>query len=69
MRDACIKFLNAVLNDIVMVTSERDISEKKMQYAMSLEIKLPKFKGYSSEIDIYTFRAEINKLVEPFVQI
>ena len=68
MRDECTKFLNTILDDIVKVISARDISEKKMQNAIGLEIKLPKFKGYSSEIDIYTFRAEFKKLVEPFVQ-
>ena len=68
MRDACTTILDLFLNNVLRVTSERDISEKKLQNAMSLEIKLPKFKGYSSEIDVYTFRAEFKKLVEPFIQ-
>ena len=68
MRDAGVMTLNAVLAYIVRVISERDISERKMQNAMSLQIRLPKFKGYSSEIDIYTFRVKFKKFVEPFVQ-
>ena len=68
MRDAGVMTLNAVLADIVRVISERDISERKMQNAMSLQIRLPKFKDYSSEVDIYTFRAKFKKFVEPFVQ-
>ena len=48
--------------------SDRDISEKKLQNSASLDIQIPKFEGYNSEMDIYTFKAEFKKLVEPFVQ-
>ena len=48
--------------------SDRDISEKKLQTSAFLDIQIPKFDGYNSEMDIYTFKAVFKKLVEPFVQ-
>ena len=53
------------LNDII---ANRDISEKKLKNSSGLEIPIPKFKGYQSELSIYTFRSEFKKLVEPQVQ-
>ena len=47
---------------------KRDISEEKLRNAVGLKIELPKFKGYDSDTDLYTFRTEYEKLVEPYVQ-
>ena len=47
---------------------ERDLSAKKLQNASLLNIKLPKFKGYESPIDIYTFILEFEKLIAPNIQ-
>ena len=33
-----------------------------------LNIKLPRFKGYNSTLDIYTFQTEFEKLVSPNIQ-
>ena len=46
----------------------RDLSEEKMKNASILGIKLPKFKGYDSPMDFYTFKAEFEKLIVPNVQ-
>ena len=40
----------------------------KLKNSKDLEIKLPEFRGYASDIDIYTFRSEFKKLVEPFLR-
>ena len=48
--------------------STNDITEKKLKNASILNIDLKRFKGYSSEVDIYTFREEFKKIVEPNVQ-
>ena len=45
--------------------SSRDISEEKLKSAASFKIDIKKFHGYGSFHDIYSFRAEFKKLVEP----
>ena len=47
---------------------KRDISEEKLRNAVGLKIELPKFKGYDSDTDLYTFHTEFEKLIEPYVQ-
>ena len=49
--------------------SKRDLSEDKIKNASVLGIKLPKFKGYDSEMDFYTFKSEFEKLVAPRISI
>ena len=41
---------------------EREISKEKSFQVASLNIKLSKFSGYDSEMDIYTFQCEFDKL-------
>ena len=47
---------------------DRDISEKKLKNASVLNIQLKKFEGYKSETNIYSFRSDFKKLIEPHVQ-
>ena len=54
------------LHNIVM---ERDITSDKLKNASTLQFELPKFSGYDSKMDFYTFKSEFQKLVEPTVQI
>ena len=56
------------LRDVQRVIVERDISEEKMKNAAGLNIQIPKFRGYHSEMDIYVLRTEFKKLVEPELQ-
>ena len=62
------KDLDTFLNEVRETILERDISEKKLKNAAGLKIEIPKFKGYHSEMDIFTLRTEFKKLVEPEVQ-
>ena len=39
-----------------------------MKLGLGLRIHIAKFKGYDSELDIYTFRADFEKLIEPILQ-
>ena len=41
---------------------EREISKEKSFQVASINIKLSKFSGYNSEMDIYTFQCEFDKL-------
>ena len=50
------------------VISERDLSKEKIQNSVLLGIELPKFKGYDSPLDYYSFKSEFEKLIAPRVQ-
>ena len=67
-RDACSEEFDEFLTKLSKVVKERDISERKLKNAAGLKIELKKFKGYESEMDIYTFRSSFRKLIEPEVQ-
>ena len=47
--------------------SSRDISEEKLKTALSLNLKLPAFSGYDSQLDIFSFKRDFGKLVEPYL--
>ena len=49
------------------ISTARDISEEKLKNASSLNIDLAKFKGYESKLDIYSFRNEFEKLIQPTI--
>ena len=68
LRDKCCDCMTSFLEKLDEVISTRDISEKKLKNSATLKIELEKFKGYSSGVDIYTFKSEFKKLVEPEVQ-
>ena len=42
--------------------SNRDLSANKLRNASLLNIELPRFKGYNSALDIYTFQTECNAI-------
>ena len=46
----------------------RDLTEEKMKNASALGIKIPKFKGYDSVLDYYTFKSEFDKLIAPHIR-
>ena len=46
----------------------RDLTEEKLKNASALGIHIPKFKGYDSVLDFYTFKSEFEKLVVPHVR-
>ena len=56
------------LKDLKAVVDLRDVTPDKLKNASTLTIELPKFCGYSSQMDFYTFKTEFIKLVEPVVQ-
>ena len=54
--------------DIRQEILRRDISEEKIKRALGLKFELSRFKGYDSEMDIYTFKIQFEKLIKPYVQ-
>lgn len=55
-------------NELGQLIHTRDVSEEKLKSALTLDIDLPKFNGYDSKIDVYQFRSEFEKLIEPSLQ-
>ena len=68
LRDETTNGLALFTKKLDQIIRERDLSEEKLKRAFELKINIPKFKGYGSEVDIYTFRAKFEKLVEPVLQ-
>ena len=48
--------------------AKRDVSEKKLSTSAGLKIDFKKFSGYDSPMDIYTFKNDFKKFIEPFIQ-
>ena len=46
----------------------RDLSEEKIRNALGLKVEIPRFCGYDSPLDIYTFREQFEKFVVPYVE-
>ena len=57
-------FVLAVRREVM----DRDLSKEKIRNALGLKIRIPKFTGYESPMDIYTFQTQFLKLVYPYVQ-
>ena len=64
-----LKFEKSAYQDLVNAEiNKRDLTEEKMKNASLLGITLPKFKGYHSKLDYYSFKSEFEKLIVPRVQ-
>ena len=59
---------NSYAQKLYDITVKRDISEEKLKKSSKIPIELPKFKGYDSKLDIYTFRSEFEKVIQPTLQ-
>ena len=45
--------------------TERGLSEEKLIYAVTLNLKVREFSGADSQLDIFSFKKELVKLAEP----
>ena len=68
MRNNSTTVTDKYFHDLSNAITDRDISQKKLTNAAALTIKLSKFCGYESDLDIYSFRSEFRKLIEPQLQ-
>ena len=68
LQDKALKTRNTYMQELHGLISDRDISEEKLKKSNDLSIEIPKFRGYDSKLDIYTFRSEFEKLIQPSVQ-
>ena len=67
-KNKALKARNDFAKSLHSIFTERDISEEKLKNASGLKIELPKFKGYESKTDIYSFKSEFEKLIQPTIQ-
>ena len=63
-----LKARNRYIQELFSISSARDITEEKLKNLSGLTIELEKFQGYDSKIDIYTFKSEFEKLIQPKIQ-
>ena len=68
IRDKCSAMIWDYVDSLDKIIEDRDISEQKLKNSAGLNIAMEKFKGYNSVTDVYTFRSEFRKLVEPEVR-
>ena len=63
-----LKARNRYIQELFSISTARDITEEKLKNLSGLTIELEKFQGYDSKIDIYTFKSEFEKLIQPKIQ-
>ena len=57
-RDVIVGKRRIFLEKLQGIVIERDITPDKLKNACTLQIDLPKFIGYNSKMDLYTFKSE-----------
>ena len=67
-RDTVSDKRNEFLKKLKAIVESRDVTPDKLKNASTLDIDLPKFSGYSCEMDFYTFKSKFIQLFEPVVQ-
>ena len=67
-RDIVVDKKKAFYKKLQSILVERDITPDKLKNASTLKVEIPKFSGYDSKMDFYTFKSEFKKLVEPTIQ-
>ena len=64
LREKSLLRRNTYAQELHSLIKTRDISEEKLK-SRDIGIELPKFSGYGSTLDIYSFKAQFEKLVQP----
>ena len=68
LQEKALSSRNTYAQELFALISDRDVSEEKLKKSKDLPIDLPKFRGYDSKLDIFSFRSEFEKLVQPAIQ-
>ena len=63
--DAAMEILNTYMQTLFKIVTDRELTEERMKSAKGMDINLPTFDGYDSKLDIYSFKTEFEKLVQP----
>ena len=67
-KDVVIQKKEQFFKNLQSIVLKRDVTSDKLKNAVSFLPDLPKFSGYDSQMDFYTFKSEFTKLVEPLIQ-
>ena len=65
LRDDTAASVKKFSDDIGNLILSRDITEGKLKNVLELKPEIPKYNGYECKMDIFTFRKEFEKLIEP----
>ena len=58
---------NTFCQNLHKIIEETGVDEDKLRRGNDAPVELAKFKGYDSKLDIYSFRAEFERLVQPTI--
>ena len=53
------------MQTLFKIVKDRELTEERLKSAKGMDINLSTFNGYDSKLDIYSFRTEFEKLVQP----
>ena len=67
-REKALSTRNGYAQKIFQLMKTRNITEETLRRSQETTIDLPKFQGYDSNFDIYSFRHQFEKLVQPGTQ-
>ena len=65
LQDDALGARNAFCQKLYQIIEERGIDEEKLRRGHDVPVELPKFSGYESKLDIYSFRADFERLIQP----
>ena len=68
VKEHALKCRNLYAMKLHSLMETRDINEEKLKKSLNTPIELEKFSGFESKMDIYTFRSEFERLVQPRFQ-
>ena len=67
-RDKLVSKREVFSDTLRKIMIERDITLEKIKQASDMPIEIPRFTGYDSKMDFFTFRSEFRKLIEPKIR-
>lgn len=67
-RDMIVEKRKTFQKTLDSIMKDRDISPEKLKNSGEMKIEIPKFSGYDSPMNFFTFKAEFRKLIEPTIQ-
>ena len=68
LQDKALPARNTYAQELYALICDRDVSDEKLKKSKELPIELSKFRGYDSKLDIFSFRSEFEKLIQPSIQ-
>ncbi len=68
MHEEVVSARNTYAQELHQLMTTRNITEETLRRSQDTVIELPKFKGYDSKLDIYSFRRQFEKLIQPGTQ-